>query len=413
MQISKHLFVMLYLFVTVKRESQIPSTILSDVLFEIDDDLTFQDLLQQADLEYKSSEIVKVEVRCVGNKQYNTVASGVKSSLALCRKDERNVSHIRFTISDGSIQSTRSTSSNDYLNAFNIMMEQSSIRSLPPPKSGNTKRDKLYNDMLFILREKNCGWLNGNETTVGKRFLESLNALLWELDEHHQKLQDRGCQIPEFVLSLHGYQNKQYYKKESHHKKGNLQRSKLDLLVKGIENCISQPWAASDLWSEFIREVFMLISCVQKYMEYLENVNRSVNTIRNAMQPARNPLDNSDIKILIECFRQDLKDCYKSLATKIRETNAYEVVLLDEYLPQNKYERYNFIQNLQLDSTIMLYRYYHGNYLGTLNFIWRIPLDPNERSDNLQAKIIIEIQEKLPHYFTRGMRKNIFERVFF
>ncbi|CAG8754069.1 9900_t:CDS:2, partial [Racocetra fulgida] len=110
---------------------------------------------------------------------------------------------------------------------------------------------------------------------------------------------------------------------------------------------------------------------------------------------------NSDIKILIECFRQDLKDCYKSLATKIRETNAYEVVLLDEYLPQNKYERYNFIQNLQLDSTIMLYRYYHSNYLGTLNFIWCIPLDPNERSDNLQAKIIIEIQEKLPHYFTR------------
>lgn len=132
MQISKHLFVMLYLFVTVKRESQIPSTILSDVLFEIYDDLTFQDLLQQADIEYKSSEIVKVEVRCVGNKQYNTVASGVKSSLALCRKDERNVSHIRFTISDGSIQSTRSTSSNDYLNAFNIMMEQSSIRFLPP-----------------------------------------------------------------------------------------------------------------------------------------------------------------------------------------------------------------------------------------------------------------------------------------
>ena len=85
--------------------------------------------------------------------------------------------------------------------------------------------------------------------------------------------------------------------------------------------------------------------------------------------------------------------------------------MLDKYLPKNKYERHTFIQNLQLDSTVMLYRYYHGNYLGTLNFIWRVPLNPDERSDNLQAKTIIEIQEKLPHYFTREMRKNIFEKV--
>ncbi|CAG8736727.1 9894_t:CDS:2, partial [Racocetra persica] len=210
---------MLYLFVTVKRESQILSTILSDVLFEINDYLIFQDLLQQADIEYKSDEVVKVEVRCVGNKQYNTVASGVKN---------------------GPVQSSNS---NNYTNAFNIMMEHSMQHSLPPPKPGNTKQDKLYNDILNILRQKNCGWLNGKEITIEKQFLESLNALLWELDEHHQKLQAWVCQIPVFVLSLHGYQDNQYYKKESYHKKGILQRSKLELLVKAIENCVSQPWA--------------------------------------------------------------------------------------------------------------------------------------------------------------------------
>ncbi|CAG8652574.1 20122_t:CDS:1, partial [Racocetra persica] len=317
------------------RESLKPSTILSDTLFEIDDHLTFQDLLQQADVEYESNEIVKVEIRCVGNKQYNTVASGVKSSLILCRKDERNVSHIRFTIKDGSIQST---SSSNQLDAFNIIMERSTQRSLPPLKSSNSKRDKLYNDILSKLKDKDCGWLDGKEITIGKQFVESLTALLWELDEHHQKLHDRGCQIPEIFLTLHGYQNKQYYKKESHHKKGILQRSKLELLVEAVEKCITQPWAGSESWNEFINEVFMLISCVQKYILYLEHVSNSVNTIRNAVEPARNPVDNSNIEIRIECFRQNLKECYKLLATKMHDVNDYEVVLLDEYLPVNKYE---------------------------------------------------------------------------
>ncbi|CAG8683358.1 19209_t:CDS:2, partial [Racocetra persica] len=99
---------MLYLFITVKRESQTPSTILSNTLFEIDDHLTFQELLQQADCEYQSHEIVKVEIRCVGSNQYYTVAS------------------------DGLTQSVSSCNQSD---AFNIMMERSIQHSLPPPKS--------------------------------------------------------------------------------------------------------------------------------------------------------------------------------------------------------------------------------------------------------------------------------------
>ncbi|CAG8708051.1 3941_t:CDS:2, partial [Dentiscutata heterogama] len=127
---------MLYLFVTVKCESQIPSIIISDVLFEIDDYLTFQDFLQQANIEYEVNELVKVKIHCVGNKQCNTFASA-----------------------------------------------QSTECSLSPPKS------------------------DGKETTIGKQFLENFNILLWKLDEHHQKLKEQGCHLPEFILSLHGYQN--------------------------------------------------------------------------------------------------------------------------------------------------------------------------------------------------------------
>ncbi|CAG8712671.1 4018_t:CDS:2, partial [Racocetra persica] len=109
-------------------------------------------LLQQADVEYKSDEIVKVEICCIRSKQYNTIALGL---------DEK-------------------------------------------------------------------------ETTIGKQFLENLNALLWELDEHHEKLKNQR----------------------------------------------------SESWNEFVEEVFKLILCIQKYIKYLESINESVNTIHNTMQLA-------------------------------------------------------------------------------------------------------------------------------
>ncbi|CAG8545469.1 19538_t:CDS:2, partial [Gigaspora rosea] len=52
-----------------------------------------------------------------------------------------------------------------------------------------------------------------NEITVDKQFVENFVALLWEFDEHYQKLQDQGS----------------YYKKEV------LQYSNLELLVKNIK----------------------------------------------------------------------------------------------------------------------------------------------------------------------------------
>ncbi|CAG8539893.1 5812_t:CDS:2, partial [Racocetra fulgida] len=159
------------------REFQKPSIILSDVLFEIDDCFIFQKLLQQANDEYKSDEVVKVEICCIGSKQYNTVASEVKRTL---------------------------------------------------------------------------------------------------------------------------------------------QYSKLELLIEAIEKCISQPWARSKSWNEFVEEVFKLVSCVQKYIKYLESVNEN----------------DSNIEIQAECFSQNVKECYNLLAAKMSKANNYEIILLDEYLPE-------------------------------------------------------------------------------
>ena len=64
-----------------------------------------------------------------------------------------------------------------------------------------------------------------------------------------------------------------------------------------------------------------------------------------------------------------------------------------------------------MDYTFTLYHYYHGNYLGTLNFIWKIPDSTSEQDKSQEAQMLVLANEMIPSYFTRQMRKNVAEKV--
>ena len=67
----------------------------------------------------------------------------------------------------------------------------------------------------------------------------------------------------------------------------------------------------------------------------------------------------------------------------------------------------NFYENMHL------FRYPHGNYLGTLNFIWRAPNaeEINDFYETLKAQMITRINDTIPVYCTRQMRKNVVQKV--
>ncbi|CAG8665574.1 8371_t:CDS:2, partial [Racocetra fulgida] len=50
--------------------------------------------------------------------------------------------------------------------------------------------------------------------------------------------------------------------------------SKLELYINAIKESLDQPWASSITWKPFIMQVHQFISIIQKYIEYLENVNQ-------------------------------------------------------------------------------------------------------------------------------------------
>ncbi|CAG8722210.1 11859_t:CDS:2, partial [Racocetra fulgida] len=236
---------MIYPFVSVIRDRK---TILSAVLFEADENLTFEDLLYQAD----------------STNVWHMVASGLNGCLKMCTHEEQNVSHIKFIIqNEQSISTTNQVSSTS--NIFNEMMNAAAKKVLSNSKLSTNRDDQLYNDVLELLRNKNL---------------------------------------------------------------------ELELRADKLEECVLQPWAT------------------RTYANYLGMVNQHVQRIQSASVPARSPEKDSILEMRSSCTENTMQEVYFSIVERVKIANEYEIISLEEYLPETKERRFYYLSNFAIDSTV-------------------------------------------------------------
>ena len=70
-----------------------------------------------------------------------------------------------------------------------------------------------------------------------------------------------------------------------------------------------------------------------------------------------------------------------------------------------RYLRKRWLDKLQLEFPIQMYRFSHGNNIGTITFVWRLPSDSPEDSSST-AKAIANCNKQQKLFCTRQMRKD-------
>jgi len=123
---------------------------------------------------------------------------------------------------------------------------------------------------------------------------------------------------------------------------------------------------------DFIIQVLLLIENIKKYINYLQEVNQKMNIIHSSDVPTHNP--GCDLKVYTIEASDSIHSKYQELSDFLFEKDTYEFFNLEEYTPHDVIQKYNYIKNLQLNVPVTIYRYYQGNYLGTINYIWKVPL---------------------------------------
>ena len=137
--------------------------------------------------------------------------------------------------------------------------------------------------------------------------------------------------------------------------------------------------------------------------------NEQVKSNHLSIKPIRNALDH--ISIETREYQRNIDKKYYQISEMLYNSEFYEVHFLDNYLPENTKLRYNFINSIECNISFTIYRYYHGNYLGTLNFIWKVPNHESDRNKTYEVQAIALANEMIPTFFTRQMKKNISEKV--
>uniref|UniRef100_U9TB68 Uncharacterized protein n=1 Tax=Rhizophagus irregularis (strain DAOM 181602 / DAOM 197198 / MUCL 43194) TaxID=747089 RepID=U9TB68_RHIID len=134
-----------------------------------------------------------------------------------------------------------------------------------------------------------------------------------------------------------------------------------------------------------------------------------MNVLHNSDFSACNP--GCDLKVYTIEASDNIHYKYQELSDFLFEKDNYKFFDLEEFTPHDIIQKYNYIKNLQLNVPVTIYQYHQGNYLGTINYIWKIPLRNNHRSETENAHIIARINEELPKYYTRQMHKNALKRI--
>jgi hypothetical protein len=278
---------------------------------------------------------------------------------------ELNFTHIKFVLE------ATETIVQERPNAFDFIMETSQRICLPEKKKeGGTRQELLYNDIIRLFQSKSVGWKNGAHNTLGKNFIERLTAALWYIDSHRTKFTERSLVLEELFNELDQYQKDQHYNDyyfTGKHAKYNLMHDKLEKLASSLELSIAQPWAANEKWANIIEEVFIVTSSMQKYACNLEQINKSMIQIHSSNIPARQPANDLKVYTIDSCRKIIAQ--YQQLQDHLSNMADYTEIDLESFLPKDAMQRHRYIKNLQLQFPVTLYRYYQGNYLGTINYI--------------------------------------------
>ncbi|CAB4491167.1 unnamed protein product [Rhizophagus irregularis] len=396
---------MLYLFVTAYENG---ISLVKSAVVGIKESGNFEDLLKEAlsNELFLEDKLVKVDLQCNDSSAWHPILNGLTENLEACF--QLKAQHVRFTISHSIL--IPDELSNEGSSAFNFMMTQQRLKKLPPLYNSQFRNDLLYNDFLKILQERKLGWLNDNHLTIGHSFIRRVTDLVWYLDPHLGKLEKRGLKLPKIIAKLPVYASESHYNlyhDTTKHKKIEISREKLESFVKALILSIQQPWTRLLHWEEVIKDIDDLIKIAQEYANYLQGVNNRMRTIHTSLVPVRNGRDDITVEDIeaVDLYPSQ----YEFLAQLLRESNDYDLLNIDHLLPPKPQNIYLFFQNICADVSFTLYRYYHGNYLGTLNFVWKIPsLDKCDKTK--EAKNISAAYDQIPIYCTRQMRKNVINK---
>ncbi len=190
--------------------------------------------------------------------------------------------------------------------------------------------------------------------------------------------------------------------KRKKEKKPQLSQVGLNHYVQHLSDYLLQPWFCRSMYSELRDVTDKLVNGMRRYVIYLRESSERVSTAHVSTELARSSVEN----VMMKTIPGNSEPVYSDLSRAFTELPEYQPIVLNEHAPEDRFDRRKWLDDLQFSFTLMLYRYPHGNHLGTMNFGWKF----SEFDQTLNQRTISQLNASQKLYFTRQVRKEFFDK---
>ena len=132
-----------------------------------------------------------------------------------------------------------------------------------------TSKQRLWNDIIRFLQEKNCKWKNAEVSTQGTSLVQALTDTMWHIDGHHDVFRRQGYLIPGTFDAFVGY-NRPKLSKHRKRQKGNMSSTVLKSVSSHLFMCLHGVYWGRDDWKVLKPDFEQLARSLDEYSNYLQ-----------------------------------------------------------------------------------------------------------------------------------------------
>lgn len=276
-------------------------------------------------------------------------------------------------------------------NAFDQLMQVNTRLILPKKMPEIDGKACLFNQIIELLKVKGLGF-NSFQENEKSLFMKTMLSTLWLLDGQHHKFHAVGtrCKIPDMFLFTPP-EDRATFRVLTHEQrvKKNVPRLKRDVLIETIQQLellISKSFLKSDLWTEMYSNIVSLKHSIEQYVKYLFDATE-INSQTEEESSGNPTLYKKEAMKNISHFNQTV---YKKLKSDLLSVDTYTPMNIIFYAPIDRRRRYDFVQSLQFDFDIHVYKLHQPHAV----FVWRLPVK-DEQSEARLAATVAKLQDNI------------------
>ena len=164
-----------------------------------------------------------------------------------------------------------------------------------------------------------------------------------------------------------------------------------------LTQLLNQPWLFKPSFKRLHDIISALAEGFDKYRQYLKQLNDACKMNQSSLTPARTISESIELTCVPVVKQCDSR--YTKVHAALEQKAMYCPIFLNEFAPDDRHQRRNWIAGLKLEFPAMMYRFMHGNKLGTLFFLWKTPKEGGEATQN--AKLVTGLNQCQKVYSTR------------